>query len=127
LTISLLCEIVGRALTRPPELDDDAADELLRAIAHPARRRILLLADGGAVAAGELADAVGLAGATVSEHLKVLRKTGLVTLERDGTWRRYRTDAARLRQLERWLSGLAGAVAGPTGPHRQQDDQQEDR
>jgi DNA-binding transcriptional ArsR family regulator len=43
-------------------------------------------------AAGELAAASGLSAASVSEHLKVLRKTGLVVLERRGRFRLYRTE-----------------------------------
>jgi DNA-binding transcriptional ArsR family regulator len=43
-------------------------------------------------AAGELAAASGLSAASVSEHLKVLRKTGLVVLDRQGRFRLYRTD-----------------------------------
>jgi DNA-binding transcriptional ArsR family regulator len=45
-----------------------------------------------AQAAGELAAASGLSPASVSEHLKVLRKTGLVMLERQGRFRLYRTE-----------------------------------
>ena len=45
-------------------------------------------------AAGELAAASGLAAASVSEHLQVLRKTGLVVLERQGRFRLYRTEPA---------------------------------
>ena len=59
-----------------------------------------------AQAAGELAAASGLAAASVSEHLKVLRKTGLVVLERQGRFRLYRTEpscvlavATRIEQL----------------------------
>ena len=47
-----------------------------------------------AQAAGELAAASGLSAASVSEHLKVLRKTGLVVLDRQGRFRLYRTDPA---------------------------------
>ena len=47
-----------------------------------------------AQAAGELAAASGLSAASVSEHLKVLRKTGLVVLERQGRFRLYRTEPA---------------------------------
>jgi DNA-binding transcriptional ArsR family regulator len=43
-------------------------------------------------AAGDLAAASGLSAASVSEHLKVLRKTGLVVLERQGRFRLYRTE-----------------------------------
>jgi tellurite resistance protein TerB len=48
------------------------------------------------VPATELAERLGIAPATASEHLKVLRKTGLVTLTAVGTWRRYRADLARV-------------------------------
>ena len=52
-----------------------------------------------AQAAGELAAASGLAAASVSEHLKVLRKTGLVVLERQGRFRLYRTDPSCVRAV----------------------------
>jgi DNA-binding transcriptional ArsR family regulator len=55
--------------------------------------------------AGELATLVGLAPASVSEHLKVLRKTGILVLESRHRFRIYRTDGAALR-------GIADAVAG---------------
>jgi DNA-binding transcriptional ArsR family regulator len=34
--------------------------------------------------------------ANFAEHLKVLRKTGLVTMTVQGTWRLYETDRARV-------------------------------
>ena len=65
-----------------------------------------------AVAAGNLAERSSLSLATVSEHLKVLRKAGLVTVEKDGRYWRYRADAARiaavLAALENWNGGDDG-------------------
>jgi DNA-binding transcriptional ArsR family regulator len=59
-------------------------------------------------AAGELAAASGLAAASVSEHLKVLRKTGLIVLERRGRFRLYRTEPSCVLEvassIERLLS-----------------------
>lgn len=52
-------------------------DELLRALAHEARRQILEACRERTQPAGALVTLVGLAPASVSEHLKVLRKTGL--------------------------------------------------
>jgi DNA-binding transcriptional ArsR family regulator len=78
-------------------------DEPLRALAHPARRAIVRLVWSETRPAGELAAALDLAPATVSEHLKVLRKSGLVVLEKEGTWRRYRADRARVRALATYL------------------------
>jgi DNA-binding transcriptional ArsR family regulator len=75
-------------------------------LAHEERRRILQACLVQAQAAGELAAASGLSAASVSEHLKVLRKTGLVVLERQGRFRLYRTEpscvlavASRIEQL----------------------------
>jgi DNA-binding transcriptional ArsR family regulator len=80
----------------------------LRAVAHPTRRLLLALTWDRPVPAGELVDALGLAPASVSEHLKVLRKCQLVVLHRDGTWRRYQADAARVAALARWLARFPG-------------------
>ena len=80
------------------------ADELLRALAHPVRRELLRACWHEPHSAGALTDAVGLAAASVSEHLKVLRKTGLLRLTKDGNFRRYEAEPARLAALNAWLS-----------------------
>ncbi|GIF22956.1 DNA-binding transcriptional ArsR family regulator [Actinoplanes tereljensis] len=87
-------------------LADGEADELLRALAHPARREILRRCWDGPVSAGALADGLGLAPASVSEHLKVLRKTGLAVLTREGTFRWYRADPDRVAALTAWLTSF---------------------
>lgn len=78
-------------------------DELLRAVASPHRRLILRHVWGGERGAGELADRLGLAPASVSEHLKVLRKTGLVSMRVAGTYRLYRAQSRRMGDLVRLL------------------------
>jgi DNA-binding transcriptional ArsR family regulator len=42
----------------------------------------------------------------VSQHLKVLKKVGLVTSSQEGTRRRYRLDPAGIGVLRAWLDGL---------------------
>jgi len=86
------------------ERDEEALDELLRALAHSERRRILSSCQGHWTAAGALAEGTALSLATVSEHLKVLRKTGLVVLRREGRFWLYRTDPGRLADAIRALS-----------------------
>lgn len=66
-------------------------DEALRALAHPDRRMFLKACRAGPLSAGDLAAMSSLSAATVSEHLKVLRKTGLMFVERDGKSWLYRT------------------------------------
>jgi DNA-binding transcriptional ArsR family regulator len=85
-------------------------DELLRALAHPARRRILAVASARPVSAGAIAQELGLANATTSEHLKVLRKTGLVTMTVQGTWRLYETDRARVAEASALLAEFTDAL-----------------
>ncbi|HEX9683893.1 MAG TPA: helix-turn-helix transcriptional regulator [Acidimicrobiales bacterium] len=74
-------------------------DELVRALAHNARRQILRGCRGRFVPAGELAAQLALAPASVSEHLKVLRKTGLVELRRIGTSWTYRAQEQRIADV----------------------------
>jgi DNA-binding transcriptional ArsR family regulator len=94
------------------KLSSTELDELLRALSHRERRMFLRLCDSAFVAAGDLAERSTLSLATVSEHLKVLRKTGLVTVKKDGRHWRYRADAARiaavLTALGNWNGGEDG-------------------
>jgi DNA-binding transcriptional ArsR family regulator len=77
-------------------VEDDELDELLRALAHRERRMFLKACLKERRPAGDLAEQSRLSLATVSEHLKVLRKTGLVTVEKEGRFWFYKTDGARL-------------------------------
>ncbi len=85
------------------ELDGGELDELLRALASPHRRRLLSLLWDGERSAGELAEALGLAPASTSEHLKVLRKVGLVDVRVVGTFRLYRAQSAAVGRLRTLL------------------------
>ncbi len=74
-------------------MEEAALDERLRALAHPVRRRLVTACMAEPQPAGRLVELTGLAPASVSEHLKVLRKTGLLVLEARGRFRLYSTDA----------------------------------
>ncbi|HEY9012842.1 MAG TPA: helix-turn-helix domain-containing protein [Devosia sp.] len=76
-------------------------DEVLRALSHADRRRFVMACLDEAKAAGELAGLSELSLATVSEHLKVLRKSGLLILDRSGRFWLYRTDRAVLERAGR--------------------------
>lgn len=79
-------------------------DELLRALASAHRRSILRDVWSAERGAGELADLLRLAPASVSEHLKVLRKARLVDMRVEGTYRLYRARPERLRELSHLLA-----------------------
>lgn len=81
---------------------------MLRALSHAERRLFVGACIDEPRAAGELAELSALSIATVSEHLKVLRKCGLLVLDKRGRNWFYRTDLAiletaidRLKQLRR--------------------------
>ena len=56
-----------------------------KAIAHIARLRIFffLVSRGGEVATGEIQEAIGIPGPTLSHHLDILRRAGLVVSRRE--------------------------------------------
>jgi ArsR family transcriptional regulator, virulence genes transcriptional regulator len=77
---------------------DEAAD-LLRAMAHGARLRVLCELAGGERSAGELVEASGLGQSALSQHLARLRADGLVTTRRDAQTIYYSLADARVRRL----------------------------
>ncbi|MEX0726819.1 MAG: metalloregulator ArsR/SmtB family transcription factor, partial [Planctomycetaceae bacterium] len=85
----------------PVALPTDASAETLAklawAIAHPARVRILrLLISRASCICGEIVDELPLAQSTVSQHLKILKDSGLVQGEVDGPKVCYCINADRL-------------------------------
>ena len=62
---------------------DDAA-VLLKALSNRHRLLIICQLVGGERSVGELADFLGIRDSTVSQHLALLRKDGLVIARRDG-------------------------------------------
>jgi uncharacterized protein YndB with AHSA1/START domain len=78
-------------------------DARMRALRSQTRREILTRIWDRDLAAGEIAAAFALTAATISEHLGVLRRAGLVEMTKVGTSRRYRANPAA-------LAGLHGAL-----------------
>jgi ArsR family transcriptional regulator len=59
--------------------------ELAKALGHPARIAILqILADRESCICGDITDELPLAQSTVSQHLKALKKTGIIKGEIEG-------------------------------------------
>lgn len=80
---------------------------LARALSHPARIAILrTLAKRNECVCGEIVDAIPLAQATVSQHLKELKSVGLIKGEIDGPRSCYCIDTDVLRQV----SGVLGEL-----------------
>jgi ArsR family transcriptional regulator len=61
----------------------------LQALADPTRLRLLALLEAGPLCVCHLQAVLGEPQAKVSKHLAILRRRGLVTARRDGTWMVY--------------------------------------
>jgi ArsR family transcriptional regulator len=97
---------------------DLSLDRALHAIADPTRRRILqVLKEGGAkipaphtvagpcLCGGEIEERIRLSQPTVSHHMGILTKAGLVHATKHGQWRWYRRNEKALRQMVKMLRG----------------------
>jgi DNA-binding transcriptional ArsR family regulator len=78
--------------------------DVFNAIAEPRRREIIgLLNDGREWAVGEVVARVKIAQPSVSKHLSVLRKVGVVTVVKHGQHRLYRLHAGQLKPVHDWV------------------------
>ena len=86
-------------------------NRILNAIADPTRRRILqaLKDSGGSAAAknglcaSDIEQRIQLSQPTISHHMGVLTKAGLVDAKKIGLWRWYRRNEPALRKFAREL------------------------
>lgn len=94
------------APTKGPEADEELA-AFAKAMAHPTRVRILrLLAEKEARMCSHIVDELPLAQSTVSEHLRILRASGLVRANESGPCVGYCIVPAQLRRLKQLLEAL---------------------
>lgn len=96
-----------------PELAEAEACAQLSALAHDGRLRIfraLVAAGPGGLAAGALADEVGISPSNLSAHLAVLTGAGLTHVRKAGRQRIYATDMVATAELISFL--VADCCAG---------------
>lgn len=77
--------------------------DAIRAIAEPHRRAILRLIWTRELAAGEIAAHFDVTRPAISQHLKVLKHSGLIAERRAGTRRLYRARPETIADLRRFL------------------------
>jgi ArsR family transcriptional regulator len=100
---------------------ETSLDRALHAIADPTRRRILhalrqgeadaraagqrVGASGPCLCAGDIEERVQLSQPTISHHMAILTKAGLVEATKKGQWRWYRRDEKAIRLVVKMLRG----------------------
>jgi DNA-binding transcriptional ArsR family regulator len=86
-------------------------NDVFHAIAHPARRAMLARLRSGERTAGELAAPCRMTLSAVSQHLRVLERAQLVSVRRDGRFRRYALRPRPLDEVARWIDEFAAFFA----------------
>lgn len=84
----------------------EAYEAALEALGDRTRRQIVQRLRAGPSSVGELAAALPVSRPAVSQHLTVLRRSGLVSYQELGTRNVYRLDLAGLGELRAWLEGF---------------------
>lgn len=78
------------------------------ALADPTRRQIVESLAAGECSFGPLAEQFEMSRPAVSQHLKVLREAGIVTVRADAQRRIYRLEAGGLEDIDEWLGKVRG-------------------
>ncbi len=99
---------------------DAALDKALHAIADPTRRRILQTlkergtavksgtdksGQGACLCGGDIEERIRLSQPTVSHHMNILSKAGLIEVTKQGQWRWYRRNEKAIREVVKTLRG----------------------
>ena len=82
--------------------------ETFKALSDPARREILQLLKDGRMSAGDIGSHFDMTGATVSYHLKILKKADLVWEKKEKNFIFYGLNTSVLEELMLWISDLKG-------------------
>ena len=85
-------------------MKSDHLSTTFAALADPTRRAILRRLSEGEATVGELAAPHAMSLPSISRHLKVLERAGLVVKGRSAQWRPCRLDASPLAEADAWLA-----------------------
>jgi ArsR family transcriptional regulator len=119
-------------MSKYPTVDSEAVAAVLKALSNPHRLQILVrlakLCTTGAACCeagsadrcvGEVAKGLGVSPSTVSHHLKELRSSGLITMERRGRNIECSVNGEALEEIEGFFSALLPAGAAGARTRRQ--------
>lgn len=78
-------------------------DAIFMALAHPARRAMLVRLSKGEATVGELARPLDMSLPAVTKHLKVMERARLISRSKNAQWRPCRLEAAPLKTASSWI------------------------
>lgn len=82
--------------------------ETFKALSDPVRRDILQLLKSGRMSAGDIGSHFDMTGATVSYHLKILKKADLIWEKKEKNFIFYELNTSVLEEIMLWISDLKG-------------------
>jgi len=87
------------------------SSELLRAIAHPLRMKILSFIDKNEnINVNKIYNTMKLEQSITSQHLRVLRAVGLVSTEKNGKFRHYNVNYDKIQQILHAIKKFDGEI-----------------
>lgn len=92
-----------RLISRLVKYMPDPLNTIFAALSDPTRRAILARLALGETSVKELAEPFSISAPSITKHLKVLERAGLITRSRDAQWRPCRLEAAPLRSVSEWV------------------------
>lgn len=82
--------------------------ETFKALSDPVRRDMLELLKRESLSAGEIGSHFDMTGATISYHLSILKKAGLVTETKKKNFIYYELNTSVVEEVMLWLAELRG-------------------
>jgi len=82
--------------------------ETFKALSDPVRREILQLLKNRRMSAGEIGSHFDMTGATMSYHLKILKKADLIWEKKEKNFIFYELNTSVLEEIMLWISDLKG-------------------
>ena len=96
--------------------------EMFKVLAVETRVKIIeILKSNGPLGAKKISQMIGITPAAVSQHLKILRQSGLVRSERKGYWIPYSIDEEALENCRQLLSNICTCGCQGTGNFREME------
>ena len=91
-------------MTKYQSFDPVLLDRGFQALANRTRRGVIAQLCDGEASVAELSAAYDMAQPSFLQHVRVLESAGLVSTRKEGRVRRCRLEAARLAQLDAWIT-----------------------
>ena len=82
--------------------------ETFKALSDPIRREILMMLRDGSMSVGEIGSHFDMTGATISYHLKILKKAELIFEKKEKKYIYYTLNTSVVEEVMLWLSELKG-------------------